>query len=160
MVRRFEIQTSNLVFSLIFHHQQYGFTKVRRGPETDMYTHESFTRDHPELLLHLRKTTSACQQQRLAAPKNSKLSLLHLDSRAVSPSPSGSVASHETAPDQKITTYTETLQSQQIPQWAHVLHKVSPVEQENACVNYRPGHADWGKLDLLAFALAQASEAS
>ena len=40
-------------------HSQYGFSKVRRGPDTDMYAHPSFVRGKPELLTHLRKCTPA-----------------------------------------------------------------------------------------------------
>ena len=35
--------------------QQYGFAKVRRGPDTDMYAHPSFIRGHQEAVAQLRK---------------------------------------------------------------------------------------------------------
>lgn len=41
----------------------YGFTKVRRGPDTDMYAHQSFIRGKPELLLNLRKCSSASRRK-------------------------------------------------------------------------------------------------
>lgn len=37
------------------HNRQYGFTKVRRGPDTDMYAHPSFIRGHQEAVAQLRK---------------------------------------------------------------------------------------------------------
>jgi hypothetical protein len=43
--------------------RQYGFSKVRKGPDTDMYAHSSFVRNRPELLCHLRKCTSASRSK-------------------------------------------------------------------------------------------------
>ena len=34
---------------------QYGFSKVRKGPDVDMYAHPSFIQDRPELLSQLKK---------------------------------------------------------------------------------------------------------
>jgi len=45
----------------------YGFAKVRRGPDTDMYAHPSFIRGKPELLLHLRKCSSASRRKTSAS---------------------------------------------------------------------------------------------
>jgi hypothetical protein len=42
---------------------QYGFSKVRRGPDTDMYAHPSFIRGKPELLHHLRKCPTASRNR-------------------------------------------------------------------------------------------------
>ena len=50
---------------------QYGFTKVRRGPDTDMYAHQSFIRGKPELLLNLRKCSSASRRKMSSASTNS-----------------------------------------------------------------------------------------
>lgn len=50
--------TSPLVFGILLSSHQYGFTKIRRGPDSDMYAHPSFLRERPELLLHLRKVSS------------------------------------------------------------------------------------------------------
>lgn len=49
----------------------YGFTKVRRGPDTDMYAHQSFIRGKPELLLNLRKCSSASRRKMSSASSNS-----------------------------------------------------------------------------------------
>lgn len=35
----------------------YGFSKVRKGPDTDMYRHPAFLRGRPELLSQLKKST-------------------------------------------------------------------------------------------------------
>lgn len=56
------------IFSFFF---QYGFTKVRRGPDTDMYAHQSFIRGKPELLLNLRKCSSASRRKMSSASTNS-----------------------------------------------------------------------------------------
>jgi hypothetical protein len=45
----------------------YGFSKVRRGPDTDMYAHQSFIRGKPELLLNLRKCSSASRRKMSAS---------------------------------------------------------------------------------------------
>lgn len=140
---------SHALFSFI---HQYGFTKVRRGPETDMYAHEAFMCDHPELLLDLRKTSAVpCQRQPLKLTKHSNLP----GSRAVSPSPSNSVDSRDTAsPILKAKTLATT--TQQMPEWAHV-HTVPMTMQVEPRLRARSGTAEWGKLDLLAFALAHES---
>lgn len=44
----------------------YGFAKVRRGPETDMYAHPAFVRDQADTLSHLRKLTSTSSSRRRA----------------------------------------------------------------------------------------------
>ena len=45
---------------------RYGFSKVRRGPDMDMYAHPSFMRGKPENLVQLRKLTTAADRQRAA----------------------------------------------------------------------------------------------
>mmetsp|Transcript_25639 Transcript_25639/g.60680 ORF Transcript_25639/g.60680 Transcript_25639/m.60680 type:complete len:342 (+) Transcript_25639:606-1631(+) len=51
---------------------QYGFSKVRRGPDTDMYAHPSFIRGKPELLFNLRKCATATKNRTVAAASNKK----------------------------------------------------------------------------------------
>jgi hypothetical protein len=139
---------SHTLFSFIL---QYGFTKVRRGPETDMYAHEAFICDHPELLLDLRKTSAApCQRLPTKETKQSN----RPGSRAVSPSPSNSVDSLDTASTSLKTTTLGTIQ--QMPQFAHV-HTVPSAVKVEPKLRARSGTAEWGKLDLLAFALAHES---
>lgn len=45
---------------------RYGFSKVRRGPDIDMYAHPSFLRGKSENLVQLRKLTTAAERQRAA----------------------------------------------------------------------------------------------
>lgn len=79
----------------------YGFTKVRRGADTDMYAHPSFIRDHPDLLVELRKITGTtcpsslrrnCIVSALMMPSSNPLTMASYDktnfnqaSRSVSP---------------------------------------------------------------------------
>jgi hypothetical protein len=51
---------------------QYGFSKVRRGPDTDMYAHPSFIRGKPELLYHLRKCPTTARG-RASVPKSENI---------------------------------------------------------------------------------------
>lgn len=48
----------------------YGFSKVRRGPDADMYAHPSFLRGRPEILSELKKCKSAADRKRQAKPHN------------------------------------------------------------------------------------------
>jgi hypothetical protein len=73
------------------YHVQYGFAKVRRGPDMDMYAHPTFFRDQPETLSLLRK----CTAERKRSPSSSIFEFsstksVEAHSRAVSPSPPGS----------------------------------------------------------------------
>ena len=45
---------------------RYGFSKVRRGPDIDMYAHPAFQRGKPCRLSSLRKLTTAAERQRAA----------------------------------------------------------------------------------------------
>jgi hypothetical protein len=55
---------ANLLVSLLtFWFIQYGFAKVRRGPETDMYAHPAFVRGQPQTLCRLRKTSSSSRRR-------------------------------------------------------------------------------------------------
>jgi len=42
----------------------YGFHKIRRGPDTDMYAHPAFLRGRPELLSQLKKSTHSADKTR------------------------------------------------------------------------------------------------
>jgi len=46
----------------------YGFSKVRRGPDTDMYAHPAFLRGRPELLSQLKKGTHSADKTRPSKP--------------------------------------------------------------------------------------------
>jgi hypothetical protein len=113
-----------------------------------MYAHEAFICDHPELLLDLRKTSALPCHKFPAETKRSN----RPGSRAVSPSPCNSVDSQDTASP---TSKNKTLASiQQMPQCANAHTVPSAVKVETRA---RSGTAEWGKLDLLAFALAHES---
>eukprot|EP00542_Grammatophora_oceanica_P016438 CAMPEP_0194047826 /NCGR_PEP_ID=MMETSP0009_2-20130614/25698_1 /TAXON_ID=210454 /ORGANISM="Grammatophora oceanica, Strain CCMP 410" /LENGTH=275 /DNA_ID=CAMNT_0038693545 /DNA_START=43 /DNA_END=870 /DNA_ORIENTATION=+ len=82
----------------------YGFSKVRGGPDSDMYHHPVFQRGKPENLAQLRKCNSAAARKRLSVVGSSipttdclvhPLTIVspssyepHSASRAVSPTPS------------------------------------------------------------------------
>jgi hypothetical protein len=48
--------------------KQYGFAKVRRGPDTDMYAHPSFLRGQADSLSDLRKCNSTAARKKGRAP--------------------------------------------------------------------------------------------
>ncbi len=48
---------------------------MRRGPDTDMYAHQSFIRGKPELLLNLRKCSSASRRKMSASSSTSDSSI-------------------------------------------------------------------------------------
>lgn len=139
----------------------YGFSKVRRGPDTDMYAHASFVRGQAETLSLLRKCNSTAARKKLAISAESAVRFIappkiiipahNADtfgfSRAVSPSPPrvGNNNHHyivpmpssgESSPQQG---YTPAIWPQIAP---HV-----PKQQTVA------KSCDSGKLDLLAMAL-------
>jgi len=141
---------------------QYGFAKVRRGPDSDMYAHPSFMRDRPDFLLHLRKTgngarrrvpsppqaTSAHSPRAVPPPRPTTTTAAPPNLRPVSPSTS-SRSSYISSPvmvDQVVIT--------SIPRWTQhstAVPKVSPVPTCPATID------DKGKLHLLALALEKAS---
>jgi len=51
----------------------YGFCKVRKGPDTDMYAHPSFLRGHPEKLILLRKLTTTADRRRATGKRGQKI---------------------------------------------------------------------------------------
>lgn len=93
----FVTTTSHLMsFVASPHQRQYGFAKVRRGPDADMYSHPSFLRGHPEMLMQLRKCNTVAVRRRQSngsdssegqtTPPVSTSGLGHT-ARTVSPSP-------------------------------------------------------------------------
>jgi hypothetical protein len=119
---------------------QYGFAKVRGGPDSDMYAHASFFRDDPESLLSLRKMSSARKQP---------------STRPVSPSTSGnSIGSSEglraILPYKAIVLNApKCLPSNvifpRLPRMAAATHDVNPLQK--VANDHR------GRLDLLAYAM-------
>lgn len=132
-------------------HQQYGFTKVRRGPDTDMYAHPSFARKHPELLSQLRKCTSAARRRLL------KVSSEDSDSgndspqlRSVSPSPPRAKAPTVAITYQPIAEKLSDYRMQRGP--PPLLSQSWLTFQQHGLTSSYP-RQERGKLDLLALAI-------
>jgi hypothetical protein len=158
----------------------YGFAKVRRGPETDMYAHPSFVRDQADSLSELRKLTSTSSRRRtsiVAKPITAKVQVSV--TRSVSPSPTLMLATaqfhappmarivappsnhmiHKPAPSFPSPQHTSV--------WAPI-HKVPPspdgssgkimvvTDQSSSCKNNNVV-VGRGRLDLLALAMEQAA---
>jgi len=69
----------------------YGFNKVRRGPDADMYAHPSFLRGRPEFLSELKKCKSAADRKRQAKPQKLRAAPLSAGAmREILPNPSSS----------------------------------------------------------------------
>lgn len=128
--------------------EQYGFTKVRRGPDVDMYVHPSFRRDQPETLSLLRKCTSASGRKRSPSSSISEFSSTNsvvAHSRAVSPSPPGSPKRPE-----NISIVHGTIGKS-------VLFDRPKVELPISCLPLESWEGA-GRLDILTMALASLAE--
>ena len=118
---------------------QYGFTKIRRGPDVDMYAHPSFVRDTPETLLQLRKITSGgARKQRPTTEVSVKY-----NSRTVSPlSPSHHSQAEPASP---VSNMPKII----VPRVAHW----GSTTAYTSATPILPRATDRGKLDLLAMAM-------
>lgn len=125
----------------------YGFTKVRRGPDSDMYAHPSFVRQKPESLLNLRKISNS--SRRKATPPQEIT--CHLDLRPVSPSVSDSTSN--SVPSSPAVSVDHQFVITKIPSWGSAVQVLSRVPT----VTSPKSSDDRGKLDLLTLALEQAS---
>mmetsp|Transcript_17237 Transcript_17237/g.32183 ORF Transcript_17237/g.32183 Transcript_17237/m.32183 type:complete len:187 (+) Transcript_17237:412-972(+) len=123
----------------------YGFTKIRRGPDVDMYAHPSFVRDTPHTLLELRKITNG-GRKRPTEEVTTKYS-----SRTVSPL---STLHHhvEHEPTSPVTGIPKIIVPK-VQQWGSSTVYSSTVSRPSVLSPVRA--ADRGKLDLLAMALEQ-----
>jgi len=143
----------------------YGFTKVRRGPDTDMYAHQSFIRGKPELLLNLRKCSSATRRK-MSVSSNSSESC---DSASSSSMRNGE-ASYEkespiTSPRTIVDPYLQTshassnivsYEKNTSQPWMTFHHQ--HLMPKIACLpNASLGSNRAGRLDLLALAVEHAS---
>lgn len=127
---------------------QYGFTKVRRGPDVDMYVHPFFRRNQPETLSLLRKCTSSSRRKRSPSLSISELSSTNsvgAHSRAVSPSPPGSPKRLE-----NISIVHGTVDKS-------VLFDRPKVEVPKSCRPFE-GWEGAGRLDILTMALTSLAE--
>ena len=131
---------------------QYGFTKIRRGPDVDMYAHPSFVRDTPETLLQLRKITNGSRNTAAASTKRTQDVKYSSSSRTVSPLHHDVV---ETPPSP--TMYPKII----VPKVGHWGRTIPLSTAYTSTVAASPvlapavPKADRGKLDLLAMALEQ-----
>lgn len=156
---------------------QYGFAKVRRGPETDMYAHPSFVRDQAETLSHLRKLTSTSSRRRARETPSGgmrKENTIPVSvTRSVSPSPSQTMVMPTANPKfhpplprligntVRVSSYgSPTLGPMQAP--VHQLVPASPESLGNVTLSFSdqapPAPQNGrGRLDLLAMAMEQAA---
>lgn len=146
----------------------YGFTKVRRGPDTDMYANESFIRGKPELLLNLRKC-SATSRRKVQAPSNctescdsssssssrSRETSCEKDSPILSPRTIVEPFLQTANPSTKLMSYHQTT----TPTWLAFHHQ--PLMPKTTCLPKRSldirQSNGAGRLDLLALAVEHAS---
>ena len=141
---------------------KYGFTKVRRGPDTDMYAHSSFVRSHPELLSELRKSSSASRR------RTSKVSSEDSDStstgsrttvvRSVSPSSSPNYCNSYFQPiaKKKVSASKRIMSSPQCVTQTWVTFKAQPMMLSTPHAIHPRSEAT-GRLDLLALAIERES---
>ena len=127
---------------------QYGFTKVRRGPDLDMYAHPAFVKGSPDALLYLRKLGGGGGSR-----KQNSLSL-----RPISPSTSAGSSSAGSSPRggppaspvirhfQAATTMMHPRPPLPLLMAAAIPRKISGADEQRGC------------LDLLALAMEYADE--
>jgi len=144
----------------------YGFTKVRRGPDTDMYAHQSFIRGKPELLLNLRKC-SATSRRKIQATSNynescDSSSNSCIRSREPACEKESPIISPRTVVEPFLKTSSTKLMSYEQntnPTWLNFHHK--PLMPKSTFLpkiplNIRQSNGA-GRLDLLALAVEHAS---
>jgi len=132
----------------------YGFFKVRRGPDIDMYAHPGFMRGYPEYLSQLRK--SRCTAQRKSSSHS------ELSSRNFVPvSPKNELTED---PRRKVKDLNMLLHTKLPTSPDTVSNKIPISKQENNkstglnfdSLNWQPTDniLNGGRLNLLAFALS------
>jgi hypothetical protein len=140
---------------------QYGFTKVRRGPDTDMYAHSSFIRDQPELLSELRKSSSTSRRRVSLAPSEASDSSASSgsgspDFRSISPTSPRYRATYFQPIAQKGSGVSELVSSPQCVTQTWVTFKAQPMMLPMAQALH-PRKEGMGKLDLLALVIERES---
>mmetsp|Transcript_34594 Transcript_34594/g.98425 ORF Transcript_34594/g.98425 Transcript_34594/m.98425 type:complete len:230 (-) Transcript_34594:125-814(-) len=139
----------------------YGFTKVRRGPDTDMYAHPSFLRCQPDLLSELRKSTSASRRRVSRTPSEASDSSASSGSgspsfRSVSPTSPRYRATYFQPIAQKGSGASELVSSPQCVTQTWVTFKAQPMMLPKAQV-LQPRKEATGRLDLLALVIERES---
>eukprot|EP00543_Licmophora_paradoxa_P002212 CAMPEP_0202446352 /NCGR_PEP_ID=MMETSP1360-20130828/4864_1 /ASSEMBLY_ACC=CAM_ASM_000848 /TAXON_ID=515479 /ORGANISM="Licmophora paradoxa, Strain CCMP2313" /LENGTH=220 /DNA_ID=CAMNT_0049062799 /DNA_START=38 /DNA_END=700 /DNA_ORIENTATION=- len=119
----------------------YGFSKVKRGPETDMYSHPSFVQGRPENLSQLRKVNSTASRRKEETNTRNQNQEQHLTIGANQHLSHGDVPHATPAP----STYDGML---------HYSHVVPVSSRFVPGQRSAPGHHDTtGKLGLLTMAM-------
>lgn len=148
---------------------QYGFCKVRRGPDTDMYAHPAFVRGQPETLSQLRKCNSSVARKRLtntsktehntASPAGAVAYSNSLGiTRTVSPSPS-TMADNGGYHHVHIEPMPSRLMGMSRPSiYTPMLMHTVQRQPTTAPAPVSPGRSGSGRLDLLALALTSMAE--
>lgn len=145
----------------------YGFSKVRRGPDTDMYAHQSFIRGKPELLLNLRKCSSASRRKMSTSSSSSDScdsSTSTPTHRAITCQQESPLASPRTiidpyvqapSPSSKLLSFDQnTNQTWLSFHHQHLMPKATCLPKMPLNYTQRTGA---GRLDLLALAVEHAS---
>lgn len=147
----------------------YGFCKVRRGPDTDMYAHPAFVRGQPETLSQLRKCNSSVARKRLAHTSKSEHITASPDgsvtnsnslgiTRTVSPSPSA-MADNGGYHHVHIEPMPSRLMGITRPSiYTPMLMQTLQRQPTTAPTPVSPGRSGSGRLDLLALALTSMAE--
>lgn len=145
---------------------QYGFTKVRRGPDTDMYAHPSFVRGCPDLLSELRKSTSSSRRRMIKASSldDSDTNSEGSAARSVSPSSPTMVMNVNCFPHMVQSRLLNHVPNHVVPSpyvnnaWLTFIKPTYPQTKSIPTVNLRPKtKRDGGRLDLLALAIERES---
>jgi hypothetical protein len=173
---------SLLVLSSVCYVFQYGFTKVRRGVDTDMYAHPGFCRDAPEGLLRLRKIVAGggsgsapppplsqrparCGRDHATTTTTNKIStktavpIMTIRCDAATRTTTTMVVSPPSSPVSKAAS--DVVYQQQPPSLPPVPQKTMGFchhhhdHHDHHNNNTNSHHDDWGKLDLLALAMEQ-----
>ena len=153
---------STFSLTIFFLVMKYGFTKVRRGPDTDMYAHSSFVRSHPELLSELRKSSSASRRRtsRVSSEDSDSTSSGSRTSfvRSVSPSssPNDCASYFQPIAKKKVSAPKRIVSPPQCVSQAWMTFKAQPMMLSKP-QPIHPRTEATGRLDLLALAIERES---
>ncbi|CAJ1943062.1 unnamed protein product [Cylindrotheca closterium] len=133
----------------------YGFAKVRRGPDTDMYAHPCFARGYPESLAQLRKSATSSRRRLSQQPSTDESDGSSCDGslvRSITPSPTRNVI--QPVPQsriQEVTSQTRYLNSA----WLTLCAPSLPTQSAHTPISFLPPRKTdgSGRLDLLALAI-------
>jgi len=137
----------------------YGFAKVRRGPDTDMYAHPCFVRGRPESLSQLRKSTTSSRRRLSRPPSTDESDASSSDGSLVRPMTLSPTRNFNTCDQhvlhqsriQEVTPRTRYLN----PTWLTLCTPLLPPQKASQPVPFipTPKKDGFGRLDLLALAI-------